>query len=200
MLTGKAPEAATIPMTAECAAKHANAVPEQTIVASATGGLANVVVSISDNIPPGAVPAEAVVLDQKGCLYEPHVIAMMTGQQLIVKNDDEFLHNVHALAEKNSAFNFAQPNKDPGKPVEAPKVAETFRVKCDVHPWMSAYIAVFEHPYFSVSKDDGSFEIKGLPPGEYTVKTWHESLGEKEQKVTVTAGKAAEVKVEYAAP
>jgi len=202
MLNGAAPQQPTIAMNAECAAKHGNPVPEQTIVAGAKGELANVVVSISENVPPGgSAPAEPAVLDQEGCMYHPHVLAMMAGQPLVIRNSDTFLHNVHAMADKNTAFNFGQPNKDEGKPIaDPPKVAENFRVKCDVHPWMSSYIAVFEHPYFSVSKEDGTFEIRNVPPGEYTIKTWHEALGEKEQKVTVTAGKPAEVKMEYAAP
>ena len=202
MLTGAVPAQPTIAMNAECSAKHGNAVAEPTIVASAKGELANVVVSISENVPAGgSAPNEAAVLDQEGCMYKPHVLAMMAGQPLVVRNSDEFLHNVHAMAQQNAAFNFAQPNKDPGKPIgDSPKVAENFRVKCDVHPWMSSYIAVFEHPYFSVSKEDGTFEIRNVPPGEYTIKTWHEALGEKDQKVTVTAGKPAEVKMEYAAP
>ena len=80
-----------------------------------------------------------------------------------MRNDDTFLHNVHALSQVNPEFNFAQPTKDPGKPVEPLKAAETFRVKCDVHPWMSAYIVALEHPFFGVSGEDGSFSISNWP-------------------------------------
>ncbi len=203
MLAGAAPVMGVIDMSGvrQCAVQHGAPVTEQTIVASGKNELKNVVVSISENVPPGGVPSEPAVLDQKGCMYEPHVVAMMAGQQLLVKNDDAFMHNVHSLAEKNPSFNFAQPDKNPGQAVADPlKTAEYFRVKCDVHPWMSAYVAVFEHPFFAVSKDDGSFEIKGLPAGSYTVHAWHESLGDAEQKVTVEAGKGGEVKFTYQAP
>jgi len=195
-LDGKAPEAKEINMSgvAECKAMHSDPVYEEQVVADESGNLANVVVYIKADDPAalgGEAPKEAAVLDQKGCMYEPHVLAMMVGQELKVKNDDPFLHNVHSLAQTNPAFNFGQPNKDPGKPVEPPKAAENIKVKCDVHPWMNAYIIVLEHPFFAVSKEDGSFTIKGTPPdGDYTLAAWHESLGTQEAKVTVKDGKA----------
>jgi hypothetical protein len=125
-------------------------------------------------------------------MYVPHVLAVMVGQEMMIKNDDPFLHNVHALAEKNSAFNFGQSTKNPGQklPDGPPKVAETYKVKCDVHPWMNAWVVVLDHPFFSVSKEDGKFDIKNVPDGEYTFVAWHEKLGTQEQKATVKDGKA----------
>jgi plastocyanin len=196
-LDGAAPEAKEIDMAADagCKAQHADPVMEQTVVAGEKGELANVIVFIKAEDPAalgGEASKDPVVLDQKGCMYEPHVLSMTVGQDLVVKNDDSFLHNVHSLATINPAFNFGQPNKDPGKKVpEAPKATETFRVKCDVHPWMSAYIGVFEHPFHAVSGEDGKYTIKGkLPDGEYTLVAWHEKFGEKEEKITVKDGKA----------
>jgi len=206
-LDGKAPEAQPIDMSGvkDCAAKHTDPVNEQTVVSDGKGGLANVIVSIKKDEGaelPGEAPKEAAVLDQKGCMYEPHVLALMTGQEFKVKNDDEFLHNVHSLAATNPAFNFAQPNKDDGKAVDPMKAPEYFRVKCDVHPWMSAYIGVFDHPYFAVTKEDGSFTLpKGLKDGEYTVQFWHEKYASDtpvEEKVTVKDGKG-EVNHKFAA-
>ena len=199
-LDGKAPEMKDIDMAAvkECASQHPDPVPEQTVVADDKGNLANVIVAIKKEEGkdlPGEAPKEAAELDQHGCMYEPHVVAMMTGQEFKVKNQDAFLHNVHSLSTVNPPFNFGQPNKDDGKPVEPMKAAEYFRVKCDVHPWMSAYIGVFEHPYFAVTKPDGTFSIKtaGLPDGDYTVTFWHEKYASDtpaEEKVTVKDGKA----------
>ena len=198
-LDGKAPEQKEIDMSGvkECAAKHTDPVPEQTVVADDKGNLANVIVAIKKEEGkdlPGEVPTEAGVLDQKGCMYEPHVQALMVGQAFKVKNDDEFLHNVHSLSSVNPPFNFGQPTKDDGKDVEPFKAAEMFRVKCDVHPWMSAYIGVFEHPYFAVSKEDGTYKIptKGLADGDYTLTFWHEKYASDpvEEKVTVKDGKA----------
>ena len=121
-------------------------------------------------------------------MYHPHVLAMQIGQTLMLKNSDQFLHNVHSLAEKNPAFNFAQPGKG-SKPVKDLKVFEIFHVKCDVHPWMSAYIGVFDHPYFAVTGEDGTFLITGLPPGKYTLTAWQEKYGMKDVEVKVEAGK-----------
>jgi plastocyanin len=202
-LDGKAPEMKEIDMSAvkECAAQHADPVTEQTVVADDKGNLANVIVAIKKaegQELAGEAPSEPAVLDQKGCMYEPHVVAMMAGQEMVIKNDDPFLHNVHALSTVNPPFNFGQPTKDQeGKKLgaDAPKAEEYFRVKCDVHPWMSAYIGVFEHPFFAVTKEDGTFEIdtKGLADGEYTLTFWHEKFASEtpaEAKVTVKDGKA----------
>jgi len=197
-LDGKPPEQKEIDMSGvkECAAKHTDPVQEQTVVANDKGDLANVIVAIKKEEGkdlPGEVPTEAAVLDQKGCMYEPHALAMMTGQPFKVKNDDEFLHNVHSLSTVNPPFNFGQPTKDDGKDVDPMKAAEYFRVKCDVHPWMSAYIAVFEHPFFAVTKDDGTYKIpiKGLADGDYTLTFWHEKYATDpvEEKITVKDGK-----------
>ncbi len=195
--SGKAPEPKQIDMSGvkECADKHPDPVFEQTLVVGEKGELANVVVSIKAEDSPdlkGEPSKDPAVLDQKGCMYEPHVLAMCVGQPLVVKNDDEFLHNVHSLAQENPNFNFGQPNKDDGKTVDqAPKTKEYIRIKCDVHPWMSAYIAVFENPYFAVTGEDGTYAIKGLPDGDYTVQFWHEKLASTpvEAKVTIKDGK-----------
>jgi len=203
-LEGKAPEPKEIDMSGvkECAAQHADPVYEETIVAGENGELANVVVAVKAEEAAalgGEVPREPAVLDQKGCQYIPHVLAMMVGQDLIVKNDDPFLHNVHSLAQINPAFNFGQPNKDPGKKVDPPKAPENIKVKCDVHPWMSAWIIVHEHPFFAVSGEDGSYTIKGLPDGEYTLTAWHEKLGTQETKVTVKDGKGEVAEIVFKA-
>lgn len=198
-LDGKAPEQKEIDMSGvkECAAQHADPVIEENVVADDKGNLANVIVAIKKvegQDLPGDAPADPAVLDQQGCQYVPHVLPMMTGQAFKVKNSDAFLHNVHSLSTTNPPFNFGQPTKDEGKEIESPKAAEYFRVKCDVHPWMSAYIGVFEHPYFAVTKPDGTYEIKtgSLPDGEYTVTFWHEKYASEpvEAKVTLKDGKA----------
>jgi hypothetical protein len=194
-LEGEAPEMEAIDMSAvaECASQHPDPVLEQTVVAGENGELANVIVSISTEAHPdvtGDPPADANMIDQQGCTYHPHVSSMTTGQKLVIKNSDPFLHNVHSFAEANPAFNFGQPNVDDGKEVEPPKVPEYIHIKCDVHPWMSAYIGVFPHPYHAVSGEDGTFSIAGVPDGEYTFVAWHEKYGTQEQTATVTDGKA----------
>ena len=196
-LDGKAPEMKTIDMSGvpTCAQQHADPVTEETIVADDKGDLKNVVVSIKKDEGQdlaGESPKAPATLDQKGCMYNPHVLAMMVGQDLLVKNSDPFLHNIHSLSETNGSFNKGQPNVNDGEKIDPqPKAPEVFRVKCDVHPWMSAWIAVFDHPYFAVTGDDGTFSIKGIPDGEYTLQAWQEKLGTQTQKITVKDGKTA---------
>ncbi len=167
---------------------------DETLIVGKGGELKNAVVSIK-NPPPGRhpIPSQPAVLDQIACHYSPHVLAMMTGQPLVIKNSDPFLHNVHGLPELNLGFNFAQNNIDPGRPVPPMTQAEEFRVKCDVHGWMNCHFVVFNHPFFAVTGDDGTYTISGLPPGTYTVTVWHEiETLRSEQQITVPAGKAAE--------
>lgn len=205
-LDGEAPEPQEINMaTKECAAAHADPVFEESIVVGESGELANVVVSI---VAPegkelkGEVPTEPAVLDQVGCQYTPHVIALMVGQEFIVKNSDPFLHNVHSIPLDNDPVNFGQPNKDPGKNItKSIKVAERFIIKCDVHPWMLTHVNAFEHPFFAVTKEDGAFSIptKGLEDGTYTLEIWQEKLAAEPitQEIEVKDGKATveEVKI-----
>jgi plastocyanin len=139
------------------------------------------------------VPSTAVVLDQKGCRYVPHVLGVQVGQPVEVLNSDPTLHNVHAVPMSNSEFNT-------GQPLQGMKRAHTFTArevmvpfKCDVHPWMHAYIGVLDHPFFAVSGADGSFQLTGLPPGTYTIEAWHETLGARTQTVTIGAKETGNV-------
>jgi hypothetical protein len=196
-LEGKAPEMKPIDMSgvAECNNLHPDPISEETVVVDENGMLANVVVSIKAEEAEalgGTAPAEPAVLDQQGCQYVPHVLPLMVGQKLVIKNSDPFLHNVHSLPQTNPGFNFGQPNKDPGKEApEQPKVAENIKVKCDVHPWMGAWLVVMDHPFFGTSKPDGTYSvaIPNVPDGDYTLTAWHEKYGTQEQKVTVKDGK-----------
>jgi plastocyanin len=151
------------------------------------GKLANVFVYVKDGLPQGtfAVSAEPVVLDQKSCRYNPHVLGIMVGQTLKITNTDTADHNIHDMPSKNQPFNESQ------MPTDKP-ITKTFAtpemmipVQCNQHPWMRAYINVMTNPYFAVSAADGSFEIKNLPPGEYTIAGVHEKFGEQTMKVTV---------------
>jgi hypothetical protein len=197
-LDGPAPEQKPIDMSGvqQCNDMHPDPVLEENVVANDKGMLANVVVSVKKEDSPdltGDVPKEPALIDQSGCQYKPHVIAMMGGQDFVVKNSDPFLHNIHTLSEKNPSFNKAQPSKNDGEKMDnPPKVPEYFHVKCDVHPWMSAYVAVFDHPFFGVSDTDGKWTIKNLPDGDYTLTAWQEKLGTQEKKVTVKDGKLSE--------
>jgi hypothetical protein len=169
---------------------------DDSLIVNEDGTLQNVVVSISAGLPSGenySPPPEPVVLDQRGCMFRPHVVASMVGQNVIVKNSDPLLHVVHSMdAEETPAFNFAQPTIGE-RAVEPIRVVETFRVKCDLHPWMNAWVRVFNHPYFAVTQADGKFAIKNLPPGHYRIKAWHERLGVQEKEIVVQADGSAKV-------
>jgi plastocyanin len=188
---GPRPKLARINMAADpaCVKTHPGGVNSDEVVAASDGGLENVFVFVSEGLADTrfTAPAEPAVIEQKGCMYEPHVIAIQTGQKLRVVNDDHTLHSIHPLPENNREWNKAEP---PGSAIEEAFAHEEIAipVKCNVHPWMHSYIAVFRHPFFTVSGKDGTFELKNLPPGTYTIKAWHEKLGTATQKVTIAPG------------
>jgi Carboxypeptidase regulatory-like domain len=172
-----------------CQSQHGSApAMEEDAVVGPAGELANVFVYIKDikgNFP---APSTAVTIDQKGCQYHPHVNAVMVGQPLDIKNDDNTLHNIHALPVVNSQFNEGQPVQGMVSTKKLDKAEMTpFKIKCDVHGWMKSYMAVMPHPFYAVSQTNGTFTIPNLPPGSYTVVAWHEKYGQQEQQVTVGA-------------
>jgi plastocyanin len=194
--TGEAPAPKPISMDADAACAQSNPNPQTEDVVVKDGKLANVFVYIKDgkttegkSITSFAfeVPATEVQLDQKGCRYIPHVLGLMAGQKLKVTNSDPTAHNVHPSPKSNKEWNQSQP-------ANAQPIIQTFSraevvvpVKCNQHPWMKANIGVLKHPLYAVSGENGAFEIKGVPPGTYTVATWHERYGEKTQSVTIGA-------------
>ncbi|MBT3586640.1 MAG: hypothetical protein HN509_17150 [Halobacteriovoraceae bacterium] len=150
--------------------------------------LQNVLVRVTsghENLPIPPVPAFAVELDQKGCLYSPRVIGARVGQKVTLINSDPVFHNVKSVAKKNKRFNIAMPKKNQRKTKIFTKPEIVVKTKCSVHPWMAAYIAVVEHPYFGVTRKAGTTTLKGLAPGTYTVEAWHETLGTQDQQVVV---------------
>jgi plastocyanin len=174
-----------------CMKAHSGPVANEEIVAGTDGGLANALVFVSGGLgdrtfTPPAQPAE---LEQKGCMYKPHVLALQTNQKLDVVNSDDTTHNIHPIPNNNREWNKTQPH---GVAIEESFAREEIpiTVKCNVHPWMKGYVAVFKHPFFAVTTKTGSFEIKDLPPGTYTIKVWQEKLGTLSQSVTVGAGES----------
>ena len=164
------------------------------------GKLANVLVRIQGNVPgqPTTPPSSMVVVDQNRCTYQPRVQGAVAGQPLVLMNSDSTLHNVRGIAAGKQLFNVTQP---PLKTKEAkpPQDSDIIRLKCDIHPWMTAWVVVSPHPYFATSGEDGAFTIQGVPPGTYTLEAWHESLGTKTAQVTVTEGQEAQTSFEFVA-
>jgi plastocyanin len=187
---GQAPRATPINMAADpsCAKQHSTPVLTQAVVADAKGGLQNVVVFVADGLGDRTFdpPKQPAVIQQKGWRYQPHALALQANQRLEVVNDDPVGHNVHFAPANNRESNKAEP---PGTKVDEsfPREEVAIPVKCNVHPWMRSYVAVFKHPYFAVTGNDGSFDLNNLPPGTYTVEAWHEKLGTAIQRVTIGA-------------
>ena len=169
-----------------CKRMHGTIASEHYVV-GADGGLKNVFVYVKEGLDGKTFkPKGDVVLNQEGCQYKPHVIGAMVGQKIEIINDDDTLHNVHPLPKVNREWNLAMPFKGQKVKKSFRKPEIGIRVSCNVHSWMNAYICVVDNPYFAVSGDDGTFTIKNLPDGTYTIAAWQEELGEKTAKVTVS--------------
>ncbi len=193
---GSPPDPAILQMAADpfCLTAHqGEIVTVDNLVVNDNGTLRWVFVHVRD---PGAAgrsasPPPPVELNQVACVYEPRVLGMQAGATIKITNSDNTLHNVNVQPANNPSFNIAQPI--PGMSIErsfaSPEIM--IPVKCDVHGWMQAYVGVLPHPFFAVTAGDGAFDISGLPPGDYVVEAWHETLGTRTLNVSVTAGAAA---------
>lgn len=199
---GKPISTAPIKMNAECQALHPDApAKDESFVLNPNGTLRYAFVYVKEgvqgNYPPPSEPAE---VDQHNCMYTPHVIGVQAGQPVDFKNSDDLLHNVHAVTKNNEAFNFAQVTKGAvdRRVFKNPEIM--VQMKCDVHPWMSSYIGVVAHPFFAVTGEDGSFQIRNLPAGTYMLEVWHEKLGTQTQQVTIAEGETKEVNFVFKQP
>ena len=178
-----------------CVPRHPFTMPGRNITATLSeativnekGGIANVFVYVRDGLGNRvyATPSAPVVLDQGGCQYEPHVFGVFVGQPIAIKNSDPTPHNVHAQPQSNGPFNFSQQPSTPAVTRMFDKPEIGIPLKCDLHGWMNAYANVVTNPFFAVTKEDGTFELHGLPTGTYTIEAWHEEFGRQTQQVTI---------------
>src|SRR5580700_12122359 len=182
-----------------CAKQHTTPVTTEAVVTGPNNTLANVIVYISAGAPDeSATPTQAVTFTQKGCQYIPHVLAMHTGQELKVVNDDQTSHNIHPLAKVNREWNKSQP---PGTPNIQEKFdqPEFISVKCNIHPWMHGWFVVLKTNHYSITGDGGGFSLPNLPPGKYTVTAWHEDYGTQTQEVTITGNETKAIDFSFKA-
>jgi len=185
-LDGAAPKPAKIDMSQDPACKGMNMA--ESVVAD-NGDLANVFVYVKDGLANRTfdVPTQAVTIDQQGCKYHPHVLGVMTGQNIEIKNNDPTTHNIHPTPQSNREWNESQPPQTAAIEKNFAREEIMLPVKCNQHPWMKMYINVVKNPFYAVTGPDGKYEIKGLPPGDYTIAFVQEKLGEQDQKVTLAA-------------
>ena len=201
-LDGAAPAAARVAMDADpiCQMQHGGKGQMTEDVAVTDGKLQNVFVyvksGLSGTFPAPTTPAK---LDQHGCWYQPHVIGLQVNQPLEIVNSDGTLHNINAKPVINQPFNVAQPVQGMKTTKKFAKPEIGIAIKCNVHPWMHAYINVVDHPFFSVTDASGAFSLQGLPAGTYTLEAWHEKLGTATQEVTVGAGETKSISFSFKA-
>ncbi len=198
---GNAPVMPEIDMSSnpQCERQHHTPQKAETVVVNKNGTLRNVFIWIKAGLAPArwTPPAEADRLDQKGCVYEPHVLGIEQGQQLEILNDDPINHNVHAECQTNRPWNESQAPRAEHKFKQFDSPEVMFPVTCSVHPWMRSYIAVSPHPFFAVTGDDGAFALKGVPPGTYTIEAVHEKYGRKEGSVTLAPNGSVTIDFTY---
>lgn len=189
--TGTAPDTGILDMNADptCAGAHADAVKNPEVVVNPNGTLQNVFVYVKEGLEGKTfdTPSTPKTLDQNGCLYTPHVQGIQVNQPLEILNSDSTLHNIHGMPKESKEFNL-------GMPIQGMKLNHKFdkpevmvKFKCDVHPWMAAYLGVLPHPFYATTGEDGTFKIENLPAGTYTLEAWHEKYGTQTQQITVDA-------------
>ncbi|HEX8814440.1 MAG TPA: carboxypeptidase regulatory-like domain-containing protein [Terriglobales bacterium] len=200
---GTSPKPKLVSMAADpsCAKQHSGPIYSQDVVVDSKGDLDNVIVFIADGLGDRTFdpPPQPVVFDQKGCEYAPHVLAVQANQPLEIVNDDPTSHNIHPVPQNNREWNKAE---IPGSKVEEAFAREEIAipVKCNIHPWMRGYVAVFKHPFYAVTGKDGSFDLPNLPPGTYTIEAWHETLGTSKQQITIGANETKEIHFVFKSP
>lgn len=198
--TAPKPEILRMGRDAACVASAGPNPVSDAVLVSADGGLANAFVYIKDSFDSFTfdLPAAAVTMDQKGCIYVPRVFGVRVGQPIEILNSDATIHNVHALPMHNQEFNETQ-NRAGMRTTKVFTVPEVMvRFKCDFHGWMAAHVGVMSHPFYAVTDSAGAFSITGLPPGTYTFEAWHEVFGTQSQQVTVAPGGKSSVTLAFA--
>ena len=201
---GPLPHAKLIHMDADpiCYAVNKGNVHAQSIIVGDNNTLGNVFVYIKSGLSQSNYPApsDVAVIDQAGCNYKPHVIGVMVGQKVKFLNPDGTLHNVHAMSKINPEFNASMPDFRKEMVVTFDKPELMFPIRCDVHPWMQAWMAVMAHPFFDVTGSEGKFVVKNVPPGTYIIEAWHEKLESQTATVTVTDNTVQKVDFTFSQP
>lgn len=201
---GQAPQAKVVHMDADpvCYAINKGNTKSRSILVGEHNALSDVFIYVKSGLAKASYlpPSQEAVINQGGCNYSPHVVAVMAGQKVKFLNPDGTLHNVHAMCHVNPEFNASMPDFRKEMEVEFDKPEMMFPIRCDVHPWMQAWMAVMSHPFFAVTGPDGKFEIKNIPAGTYEIGAWHEKLEDKTAAVTVKDSSAQKLDFTFSVP
>ena len=197
---GNVPQGKKLQLPKACSRQHEGPVFSNEVMVD-NGHLKNVLVRVIKGLEgkniDRSVPQNPVEVDQKGCIYVPRVTGVRVGQEVVFINSDPIFHNVKSVTKNNRRFNVGMPKKGQRHSLRFDKPEILLKTKCSVHPWMGAYIAIVEHPFFSVTNGNGGFEIKNLPSGKYTLEFWHEVFGKIKKEIDLTAGDVSEMKITF---
>lgn len=202
-VTGNIPKPKRIDMSADPACQVVNREPVTDFLITNEGGLVNAFIYVKNSEVLKAhsfeQPESEVVLRRRNCHYSPHVLALRVRQKLVIPNDDQTFHNTHPVPKLNPEWNQTQPPGTPPLEKVFTRPEQLIPFKCNQHPWEKAYVAVMDHPFFAISDEFGNYEIRGLPPGTYTLVAWHELLGEQQVELTVGDGEHRRTDFTFAA-
>ena len=189
---GDAPQREKLPIQGnpECSIFHPGASVLSEELIAEDGLLQNAFIYVKEGLEGYTfeTPTTPAVIDNRRCVYVPHIIGVQTNQPVQIVNSDPTLHNIHSYAKNSKSWNLGLPFQGMKQIKKFPAEEIMVMLKCDVHPWMSSYIAVMTHPYFAVTGTDGQFKIDNLPAGKYTIEAWHEKLGTQTSDITIGSG------------
>ena len=199
-IKGEIPKRRKIPTNADpkCAAMHPGDLMSDDYSIDPAGNVQYALIYVKEGLGDQkfALPKTPVIVEQKGCRFEPHVMGIMVGQELLFRNQDDLMHIVHVTPKGNREFGFSQAKKGEERP-KTFAAKETIRLFCDVHPWMEAWIMVLDHPLHATTAADGKFKLKGLPPGKYTIEAWHEKYKPVTQEIEVKGKESKTLNFEF---
>jgi plastocyanin len=199
-MKGEIPKRRKIATNADpkCAAMHPGDLLSDDYVLDAAGNVQYALIYVKDGLGDQkfTTPKAPIVVEQKGCRFEPHVVGVMVGQELMFRNQDDLMHIVHVTPKDNREFGFSQAKRGEERP-KTFTTKEKIRLFCEIHPWMECWIHVLDHPFSVASGPDGKFKLKGLPPGKYTIEAWHEKFKPVTQEIEIKGKESKTLNFEF---